>query len=287
MSSFGYGLRVTFMLDASPRVLVFDSGLGGLTVAREIRALIPQAELTYYADNAFFPYGTKSEQALLQRVLDEVLYLERSYRPAVIVIACNTASTLALPQLRARTRTPIVGVVPAVKPAAESSSSRVIGLLATPGTVLRQYTSELIAQFAGHCQVVSVGSAELVELAEAKMRGSAPDHGRIETILAPFHQHPQGAEIDTMVLACTHFPLLAAELQAGFGRPIRWLDSGQAIARRVRFLLSSRFDPSLPPLPGRHRMLCSAELPEAAELQRQLWQLGFTAPQTVARFAQT
>ncbi len=273
------------MPDGSPRVLVFDSGLGGITVVREIRRLIPQAELVYYADNAFFPYGDKPEASLLQRVLDEVLYLQRQLQPAITVLACNSASTLVLPQLRARTQTPIVGVVPAVKPAAETSNSGVIGLLATPGTVLRQYTGELIAQFAGHCEVVSVGSTELARIAEAKLLGETVSTAEIAAILAPFHQHPRASEIDTIVLACTHFPLLREELQRAYGRPINWLDSGAAIARRVHFLLSEMGELERSQPVERHRILCSAPLPRAEGLDQLLRELGFTAPQLLARFA--
>jgi glutamate racemase len=273
------------MPNGSPRVLVFDSGLGGLTVAREIRSLIPQVELLYYADNAFFPYGDKPETSLLPRVLDKVLHLQQHFQPAITVLACNSASTLVLPHLRARTQTTIVGVVPAVKPAAETSNSGVIGLLATPGTVLRQYTSELIAQFADHCEVVSVGSTELARIAEEKLLGGTVSTAEIAALLAPFHQHPRATEIDTIVLACTHFPLLLEELQWAYGRQINWLDSGAAIARRVKFLLSERWElAQLQPV-EHHRMLCSAQLPPAEGLDRALRELGFTRPQLLTRFA--
>lgn len=267
------------MSQATPRALVFDSGLGGLTVAREIRQLTPQLELIYFADNAFFPYGSRSEQELLTRVLNQVLALQELYRPDIIVLACNTASTLVLPQLRSCTQTPIVGVVPAVKPAANTSHSGVIGLLATPGTVLRQYTSELIKQFANHCEVVSVGSTELAGIAEAKLLGKPVAISQIENILAPFHQHPLAARIDTVVLACTHFPLLLPELQLAYGKPIHWLDSGQAIARRVRQLLQSSFELAQLPKVENHRVLCSAPMLQSAELEPWLHGMGFAVPE--------
>jgi glutamate racemase len=267
------------MSQAAPRALVFDSGLGGLTVAQEIRQLTPQLELIYYADNAFFPYGDRTEQELLTRVLDEVMRLHDHYRPDIIVVACNSASTLVLPQLRLRTQTPIVGVVPAVKPAATISHSGVIGLLATPGTVLRQYTSELIKQFANHCEVVSVGSTELAAIAEAKLLGKPVALRQIETILAPFHQHPRGADIDTVVLACTHFPLLKPELQHAYGKPIHWLDSGQAIARRVEQLLQPSFPLAELPVVEHHCLLCSAPMPQSSGLEQWLQAMGFSVPQ--------
>jgi glutamate racemase len=267
-----------------PKVLVFDSGLGGLTVAREIRLLTPHAQLLYYADNAFFPYGTKPEHALLTRVLDEVLYLQREYQPDIVVLACNTASTLVLPHLRKLTATPIVGVVPAVKPAAQLSNSGVIGLLATPGTVLRQYTTELIRQFAGHCEVVSVGSDELVRIAENKLLGEPVLQAQVAAILAPFHQHPRALDIDTIVLACTHFPLLREELQTAYGRTMQWLDSGKAIARRVEFLLSQTHTLATLAPATNHHMLCSAPLAQSAGLEYQLRSMGFGLPQQLQRF---
>ncbi len=267
------------MSQAAPRALVFDSGLGGLTVAREIRELTPQVELIFYADNAFFPYGSRSEQELLARVMEQISKLEERFRPDIIVLACNTASTLVLPQLRSRIKTPIVGVVPAVKPAASASESGVIGLLATPGTVLRQYTSELIDQFANHCEIVSVGSDELAAIAEAKLMGHPAPSSRIEGILAPFHGHPRAGEIDTVVLACTHFPLLVPELQRAYGRPIHWVDSGHAIARRVQQLLQPIFPLQELPVVSEHRFACSSPMQHTAELANWLGSLGFSPPQ--------
>lgn len=262
----------------NPRALVFDSGLGGLTVAREIRSLLPATELLYFADNAFFPYGTKDEATLLAHVRREILQLEKRFHPDIIVLACNSASTLVLPQLRTLTDTPIVGVVPAVKPAAEATDSGVIGLLATPGTVLRQYTAGLIEQFAGHCEVVSVGSAELVEIAEAKIHGAAVSRSQLQAILAPFLQHPRAHRIDTIVLACTHFPLLRDDLQTACELDVEWLDSGEAIARRVRCLLSKRHDLANLPPANRHRFMTSAPLASSPGLEQQLKELGFVMP---------
>ena len=220
-----------------PRILVFDSGLGGLSVAREVHHLLPQVQLIYFGDTAFFPYGSKPEEVLIERVLAQISRLELTTSPDLIVLACNTASTLVLPQLRAQTATPVVGVVPAIKPAAAHSQSGVIGLLATPGTVQRDYTASLIAEHAGHCRVVAVGSTELVLLAEGKLRGRPPSRRALSAILQPFLEHPKHSELDTMVLACTHFPLLTDELAEAYGRPVRWVDSGAAIAQRVASLL--------------------------------------------------
>ncbi|HEX4882431.1 MAG TPA: glutamate racemase [Porticoccaceae bacterium] len=219
---------------APPKILVFDSGVGGLSVLAALRAQLPGCDFVFACDNAAFPYGTKSEAELIARVDRVVNQLVRHFQPELLVIACNSASTVALPRLRAQLRQPVVGVVPAIKPAAQLSATRVIGLLGTPGTVRRQYTRELIAEFAAHCEVIPLGSAELVEIAERALRGVAPDLHQLRTILAPLFAAPA---LDTVVLACTHFPLLGAALAAAAPRPLRWIDSGDAIARRVASLL--------------------------------------------------
>ena len=166
--------------------------------------------------------------------------LARRFHPDLLVIACNTASTVALPAVREALTVPIVGTVPAIKPAAQGSVTRVIGLLGTPGTVRRQYTQALIDEFAPDCTVLRHGSAELVELAEQKLRGESIAPAAVKRALAGLFDQPGGERIDTVVLACTHFPLLAAELAAGAPRLVHWIDSGTAIARRVAALLDGR-----------------------------------------------
>ena len=166
----------------APRVLVFDSGVGGLSVAQEIQQRLPQISLVYASDNAFFPYGTKGEAELIARVDQVIDALLARYPADILVIACNTASTLTLPHLRSKLSLPIVGVVPAIKPAALMSKSGVIGLLATPATVARPYTHELIREYATNCQVISLGSSALVQIAEQKLRGEAIDSAAIGAI---------------------------------------------------------------------------------------------------------
>lgn len=249
----------------SPQILVFDSGVGALSIIAEIRKSLPHVAITYASDNGFFPYGTKSEQELIARV-DRVLgALVRESPPDIIVVACNTASTVTLPHIRAHFDIPIVGVVPAIKPAALCSTSRVIGLLATPGTVSRPYTRQLIEDFAADCEVIAVGSSELVLLAEQKLRGQVPDPGAIARVLEPLTAAPAFPFMDTVVLACTHFPLLRDELAAALGKPVRWVDSGDAIARRVAQLLGDPVESA--PI---HRSLFTLATPEVEELRPQL-----------------
>ena len=224
----------------APRILVFDSGVGGLSIVREIQQQLPFAPIIYASDNAFFPYGTKGEAELTTRV-DEVFHkLTAAYPVDIIVIACNTASTLALPHIRSHFSQPIVGVVPAIKPAAAQSQSQVIGLLATPATVARPYTHNLIREYAPNAEIISVGSSELVQIAEQKLRGEVIAPPRVNSILQPFFVHPLSHEMDVLVLACTHFPLLRDEIKAHFSDQVKLIDSGEAIARRVASLLGER-----------------------------------------------
>ncbi len=227
----------------APRILVFDSGVGGLSVAREIQQRLPQNPLVYASDNAFFPYGTKGEAELVARVDLVIGELLLRYPSDILVIACNTASTLALPHLRSKLSVPIVGVVPAIKPAALMSKTGVIGLLATPATVARPYTHELIREYATNCQVISLGSSELVQIAEQKLRGEVIDTNTISRIAQELMRADQAEKMDVLVLACTHFPLLKDELAQHLPAQIKLIDSGAAIARRVEFLLADSAEP--------------------------------------------
>lgn len=223
----------------SPRILVFDSGVGGLSIFREIQKKLPFASLIYASDNAFFPYGIKGEAELISRV-DIILRKIINAHPAdIIVVACNTASTLTLPHIRLNFEQSVVGVVPAIKPAAARSKSQIIGLLATPATVARPYTHALIREHAPNAEIIAVGSSELVQLAEHKLRGNDVRAEQLEAILQPFFLHPHIAKMDTLVLACTHFPLLRDELAAQFLPHVALIDSGEAVARRVASLVES------------------------------------------------
>jgi len=215
------------------RVLVFDSGVGGLTVAQEIAALAPALAIDYAADTGFFPYGDKSDEALRARLPAVAKALFEAAKPDVFVIACNTASTLGLPDVRAALPCPVVGTVPAIKPAAAHSASGVIGLLATPGTLGRDYTADLIAEFASEAHIIKFGTTDLVKLAEAHAHGDGVPDEMFRHIQMPLYGAPRGDEIDTVVLACTHFPLVRDQLIAAAPRPVTYIDSGEAIARQT------------------------------------------------------
>jgi len=233
--------------------LIFDSGVGGVTVAREIWSLLPGSETVYFCDNSFFPYGLKEEGELIARVTDVLSTVAERVQPDIVVVACNTASTVALPSLRERILVPVVGVVPAIKPAAALSKTRTIGLLGTPGTVRRAYTQDHIDRFASDCTILRVGSADLVLLAEEKFAGRDLDPGRLAATISPLLATGSSPGVDVVVLACTHFPLLRADLAALAPATISWIDSGAAIARRVDELLGGQRGKGSPsePLPKR------------------------------------
>lgn len=266
------------MPDILPTILLFDSGIGGLSIADEIRTRIQLCRLFYVADNAIFPYGIQEESVLINRLLELLPYLEQYARPDLIVIACNTASTVVLEPLRQQTRTPIIGVVPAIKPAAQASANHHIGLLATPGTVKRQYVQNLIDSFASHCQVTKVGSADLVHEAENKLRGLPVDHDVIARALAPFN--PPNAAPDIIVLGCTHFPFLREEIQQHLPQGTRLIDSGEAIARRAISLLQA-IAPS-PTLLNANEFLFTADTPAARKMAETLHLHGFAKVHLVA-----
>lgn len=220
------------------RLLVFDSGIGGLSVLREIRRQLPSADIAYVADDAGFPYGDWEAEPLSDHIVALMGRLIERFQPDAVVIACNTASTLVLPPLRARHAIPFIGTVPAIKPAAERSASHVVGVLATPGTMKRDYTRELIKSFAQDCHVRLVGSSELAPLAEAVMRGEAVTDAAIRAEIEPAFIEVDGRRTDTIVLACTHYPFLIDRLESVAPWPVVWIDPAEAIARRVLSVLS-------------------------------------------------
>lgn len=222
------------------RALVFDSGLGGLTVFARVAAARPDLDLVYAADDAFFPYGALGEAALVARVGAVMDDLIARFAPDVVVIACNTASTLVLPPLRAAyPRLPFVGTVPAIKPAAEASKSGVISVLATPATVARDYTRALAREFARDCDVTLVGAPQLASLAERFLRGEPVDDAEVAAQIGDCFVERSGRRTDQVVLACTHFPLLLSYFERLAPWPVAFVDPAPAIARRVSALVGT------------------------------------------------
>ncbi len=233
-------------------VLFFDSGVGGLSILEPARKRLPHMPIVYAADSAGFPYGTKSEAEIAARVPALLGRLVERYRPRIAVIACNTASTIALSFVRAALDIPVVGTVPAIKPAALSSKTRVIGVLGTEATVRQPYVDRLATEHGADCTVLRHGSAALVVLAEAKLRGEALNPAIARDALAGLLDQPGGERMDSVVLACTHFPLVQQELEAAARelgtRPLAFLDGGEGIARRIAYLNGDMPWPDVPPL---------------------------------------
>lgn len=257
-------------------IVIYDSGVGGLSIYQEVIERSPYHDYVFVSDNAAFPYGTKSDGELIPRVIALCSVIAEKYQPDVLVVACNTASTVALSQLRDKFSFDIVGVVPAIKPAAQMSVSKVIGLLATPATVDRYYTQRLISDFAGGCQTITLGSSELVQIAEDKLHGESVDHAKIATILAPILNTDS---LDTLVLACTHFPLLRDEIKRIFdenNRSIDLVDSGSAIAKRVQHFVESYEQDSN----ARFNRIAVFTRPlESTRMRSHLMRIGFAEPE--------
>lgn len=215
----------------SPTILVFDSGVGGISVYLDIKKQLPNADYIYLFDNEAYPYGELEQTILIERVEKLILHAVEKHWIDIVVIACNTASTIVLPNLREKLQVPVVGVVPAIKPAS-SFSKKAIGLIATPATIKREYTHQLIKDFSLDKTVELIGSTELVDMAEGKLRGHSIEMKRLEEILKPLIN-----TVDVVVLGCTHFPLIKQEIALVLGQDVKLIDSGEAIARRVASLV--------------------------------------------------
>jgi glutamate racemase len=239
------------MIDPAAPILVFDSGVGGLSVLAKIKSALPNAPIIYSADYAGLPYGEKSEIEVATRVCAFLGRLSERFQPRLIVIACNTASTIALAHARAVLGVPIVGTVPAIKPAAEQSQTGVIGLLGTKATIRQVYVDRLEAEFAQGKTLLRHAAPELVGAAEAKLRGETPSAQIFADAIAGLAEQAGGRNIDRIVLGCTHFPLVEAELaataqQLGLSSALRFVDGSDGIARRVAHLTAVHQWPNAP-----------------------------------------
>ncbi|KUR71348.1 glutamate racemase [Novosphingobium fuchskuhlense] len=223
-------------VDPAAPILLFDSGVGGLSVLGKVRKELPEAPVMYVSDNAGLPYGNKTEAQIAARVSGLLGRLTERYHPRLVCIACNTASTIALASVREVLEVPIVGTVPAIKPAAAMTKTGVIGLLGTEATIRQGYVDRLQTEFAANKRLLRHGAPELVAAAEAKLRGELVDPAVFDRAAAALRAMPDGERIDTVVLACTHFPLLEAELGKAFGPDVQFIDGSDGIARRIAFL---------------------------------------------------
>ncbi|MGN6573750.1 MAG: glutamate racemase [Pseudolabrys sp.] len=257
---------------APPTILVFDSGVGGLTVFREVKKARPDARYVYLADDAGFPYGNQPEDRLIVRIAEVIGEAIKAHAPDLIVVACNTASVIALADLRTRYAVPFVGTVPAIKPACAQSRTKRIAVLGTQATVSREYTRALIREFASGCKVALVGSPRLATYAEAELAGTPVTDADIAAEILPCFLDEEGDRTDTVVLACTHYPLLLDRYRRVAPWAVEWLDPAPAIARRVADLLRDR--PPSPAAGSQTIAFTSGRTPPPA-LARMLASFGF------------
>jgi len=264
----------------APRILLFDSGMGGLTVARAVRTQLPHAHLVYAADNAAFPYGAWKEDALVKRIVAVIGALIDKVEPHIVVIACNTASTIALAQLREAYKLPFVGTVPAIKPAAVQTKSGIIGVLATPGTVSREYTHALIHTYAYHCKVFLHGAKRLAEMAEQKLKGTPVDLDQLRQEITPAFRQREGKKTDVVVLGCTHYPLLLDDMLKVQPWLVKYIDPAPAIARRVADVLDETpITESSKPVPPHNSVLLTSAREDAADSLAAYSAMGFDKPE--------
>jgi glutamate racemase len=255
--------------DAPLRVILFDSGLGGLSVWQEVAKARPDAEITYLADNAAFPYGALAEDVLTDRVLSLMEQAIKAFHPDCVVLACSTASTLVLEILRERFALPFIGTVPAIKPASERSRTRLISVLATQGTASRRYTQDLIDAHAGDCHVTLVGAPRLALLVEAILEDHTVSDADLLVEIAPCFVQHEDRRTDHIVLACTHYPLILNRLEAIAPWPVTWIDPAPAIATRLVAIKGSAQQRD-----GKVRFVLTGAAPSAL-LQERLATYGF------------
>ena len=262
-------------VEASSPILLFDSGVGGLTVYDALREVLPHAPVIYAADLAGLPYGTKTETQIATRVAGLLGRMAERYQPRLACIACNTASTIALGMVRDVLEIPVVGTVPAIKPAAALTRTGTIGLVGTEATIRQAYVDDLEARFGNGTRLLRVAAPGLVAAAEAKLRGHPVDPAIIADVHARLTAMPGAADIDTLVLACTHFPLLSDELTAAFGDNVRQVDGAAGIARRIAHLLEGQSFAAT----GPNRFIVTGPLAGAAGLEAALAARGFGPPE--------
>lgn len=248
-------------------ILVFDSGIGGLSVLREARLLMHEQRFVYVGDDAGFPYGDWQEQALTERMVGLFATLMDRFNPDLAIVACNTASTLIMPALRERFDIPFVGIVPAIKPAAERTASGLVTVLATPGTVSRPYTKNLIKQFAANCEVRLVGATQLARMAEQHMQFETIDTQLLREEIRPCFVQREHRKTDIIALGCTHYPFLVNEMRKISPWPVDWLDPAYAVAQQARRLLEQNLCATLqhePSVPAQDLAIMTSRAPSPA-----------------------
>lgn len=245
---------------------MFDSGVGGISIMKEVRRLLPNEDITYYSDSAYCPYGVKPVEAIEQRAcaISELLL---SLGSKALVVACNTASLVALDTLRQRYEVPIVGIEPAVKPATLATKNRRVGVLATSVSLAGDRFAQLVARFASDVQVFTQPAPGLVELVEAGKVEGLEVEGLLQSYLGPL----LGQGVDTIVLGCTHYPFLRPTIERLVGSGVLIIDTGEPVARQTARLLERRGLAAGTDRLGRERFLTSGRSDSVEPVVRRLW----------------
>ena len=244
---------------------IFDSGIGGLSVAREIRRALPHEHLLYVADSAYVPYGDRTVDEVRARTLAAGHHLER-LGAKLLVLACNTASGAALELMRERLSVPVVGLEPAVKPAVAASRNGRVGVMATTGTLRSERYARLVQAYGNGAQVFA---QPCVGLADAIEDGHLDDD--VLHALLPGYTGPlKAAGVDTVVLGCTHYPFVREQIAAALGPGVRIVESGPAIARQTARVLGERGALEAAG-PGSLRILTTGEAAEVAAVAARIW----------------
>lgn len=252
-------------MSAAQPIGIFDSGIGGLTIAREIRDRLPTESLLYLADTAWVPYGGRSLEVIRSRTLAVGKYLE-AQGAKVLVVACNTASGAGLEVLREEIHIPVVGVEPAIKPAVSATRNGHVGVMATEAMLQAERFSRLVSQYAAQVTVVAQACPGLVELVEAGETDGPAVRQQLQVLLEPL----RSASVDTVVLGCTHYPLLRQPIGELLGPDVTLLDSGAAVALQTERVLRS-LDALDAAGQGAFRMLATGNPGEAAGTVARLW----------------
>ncbi|MFT9258363.1 MAG: aspartate/glutamate racemase family protein [Acetobacter sp.] len=235
-------------LTGAHRVLAFDSGIGGLGIVRALRALAPELVVDYLADTAVFPYGEQDDTFLVERIVFLLRDAVARLKPQAVVVACNTASTLALDALRtACPATPFIGCVPPIRWAARVSRSGVIGLLATRATTRRPYLARLLALHAPGCTLITHAAPGLAGCAERLFRGETVTDATLRAEIQGLWAHPLSSQMDTVGLGCTHYTFVLERMKALAPADMTWLDPAHAVAQHTCTVLEA-----LPPLRNRN-----------------------------------
>lgn len=245
---------------------VFDSGVGGLSVLREIRAVLPAEHLLYVADSGAAPYGERPREFILERA-QAIVEFFLCHDIKAIVVACNTATAVAIQSLRSRYPVPMIAIEPAVKPAAEQSRSGVIGILATSQTLASENFLRLAEKYGRGVRVLTQACPGLVEQVEKGDLHGGKTQAMVAGYLAPL----LAERVDTIVLGCTHYPFLMSLIRAAAGPGVAVIDPAQAVARELRRRLEAAALLGASTVPGTERFWTSGSTEQVLPVMAKLW----------------